>query len=235
MAETTVGQPKFLRWVLGALLAAYLTGPALNVYFFRVNGSPLDLLANRLARSHYPPGAVPADINYYFGMAFDLWWIVSAAAMFVILCVLARFRFQRVALLRFAGVLAVGWFPLYWLCFPRILTGLPYFSHVVRLMLATELAVIIFSAHFYLSPKWPFSTRVSALLLVVHFGIWLWPLLPVGGFDRFSISWYHAWFWWRQRGLVYLLLGFCSSVVWGVYARRSNQNRHSADPEAFVT
>jgi hypothetical protein len=235
MVETTVGEPKFLRWVLGALLAAYLSGPALNIYFVKVNGSPLAVLANSIARAHYPQGAVPTDINYYFWMAFDLWWIASAAAMFLIFCVFARFRFLRVGLRRFAGALAVGWFPLYWLFFPAILTGLPYFSHVVWLLLAAELAVIIFCAHFYLSPKWPFSTRVSVLLLVAHFGIWLWPLLPLLGFYQFSNSWYHVWMRWRQLGFVYIVLGFCSSAVWGAYARRSHQDRHNAEPEAFVT
>lgn len=231
MTKTTPGMAKHLRWLLELLLSAYLTGPSLTVYLFKVNGSFLLLLANRIARAHYPPSANPTDIDYEFQLAFDLLWCIAAAATFILLRLLARFSLTGIALRRFAGLAAVAWFPLYWLCFPRMVTGLPYLSNVTILLFGVEVLAIVVCAHFYPRPKWPFSQRVSLLLLVLHFGLWLCPFLPERwGFDLFSIGWYHVWIRWRELGLLYLLLGFCSTLSWALYLKPQPETRQPREP-----
>lgn len=224
-------KPKYLQWVLEFLLGAYLTGPSLTVYFFKVNGAPLVYLAERLARAHYPPGAVPADIDYQFQLAFDLLWCITASATFIVLHFVGRFPFASVLLRKFGGIAAVMWLPVYWLCFSSLLTALPYLPPAVRALLAVEVLVIALFAYFYATPRRAPSARVSYFLLLVHSGIWLVPFLldfRGWGFDRFSISWYHVWFMWRQLGRLYYLLGICSTVIWALYIRTQDRSDESS-------
>lgn len=216
MTEITHRTPRHLRWVLELLLSSYVTGPALSLYLFKLDGSLLLILASHLARADSPHVVIRTDIDYETQLAFDIMWGAAAGITFVFLRLLSYSSSSQIVLRRFGGYVAISWFPLYWLFTPKYITALPALSGMIALLLSSELLGVGVCVYYYGKRKWPFSQRSSIFFLSLHFALWLFLAEPWGHF-LFINHMYQYWVTWTQGGVLYMLLGFCSSVAWGFY------------------
>ena len=139
-----------------------------------------------------------------------LWWLL-AVTFFVALRLLGRFAFTTVLLRNVAGFVSVAGFPVLVLP-PCNITGL-HLSYRICILLYLEIIISITYIFLYRFRGWAAKVALSVLLLAVHFGIWGWLT-----WQRIGIS-----FW-----TIYLLLGFCSALLWAEYFRRSGENEKAS-------
>jgi hypothetical protein len=158
------------------------------------------VLARLFHRAEFSPGPAIHSLAL---------WGLLAVTFFVCLHLLDQVAFTRALLRIFTGTLSFAAFPLLWLR----LGNLPGMSLVAPRWLLLEVAVIVACAFLYVYGRWPTNPALSILVLLLHFGFWgqvTWGKLSTG-------------FW-----CLYLLIGSCTSFIWGVYVRESRQAAGSA-------
>ena len=120
------------------------------------------------------------------------------AATFFVALRLMGWAFAKRALLGVVpGLVAVAGFPAY----SMSVTVVTAPSAGLRQWLLIELAAVCLCVLLDFFRMWSVSRVFSALILGLHFGIWI------------LASWAHLWF---SFLVIYGLLGYCSAVVWGV-------------------
>lgn len=116
----------------------------------------------------------------------------------------SRTRFTRQTLRSFAGYVALFLVPGLWIF--GSLPYPPYSSWVLGLFhrgAPLELGVVAFCAFRYLKGRWPFTASWTVFLVTLHFIYWFY--MP-------GASLYVA-------GPIPIIVGLCSSLVWGTYLR----------------
>ena len=167
----------------------------LRTTLLRIDG----LLAHWIGRSHDRMffSHTDFDAHLFFGM----WWVL-AVIIFACLRALGQPRFVATFLCYAAGIVALagplcsysfapsGW----WLGAARPLQWL-------------EVAVIVGCVLLYLHRAWPANAKSGILVLLLHFAFWRLVIFGPAWRD-------YAW-----QALGFLLLPFCTSLVWGYYVR----------------
>lgn len=161
--------------------------------FLGVLGYPLyHSLYPLLARAYHRPSYHPTLLLETFEL-----WVLLAATFFVAIRLMGWAFAKRALLGVVPGLVAVAGFPAYSMSI-TVMTG-P--SGGARQWLLIELAAACLCVFLYFFRMWSVNRVFSALILGLHFGIWIW------------MSWAHLWF---SFLVIYGLLGYCSTVVWGV-------------------
>lgn len=168
---------------------------------------------------------VGIEDNRLLLMDFLLLWL-SAALIFLILRVFARLPITRLALRSFAGLVAIAGFPLaaMYVRSNRIL------SPEVALLLG-GMGLVLF---LWANRKWPASTPLNVFLLFLYFAVWATPL--AGGTSLKGAAWILLWpGWdrlalriWQYGWLIYPILGFCSTLLWAAFFRRTENTGQRA-------
>jgi hypothetical protein len=156
-----------------------------------------------------------------------VWSFLLALYVFLLLRLLAWFSPTRAFLHTLAGTFAIAGFPLFASCFPYDFLQ----SDVLRSRFAIgfywlflELAFVLVCGFLYYSRKWPIPAPLSILLLLLHFGLWAWVTASYVslfcetryyGFGSFAF--YISTFFYFG----FPVLGFLSSLAWGVYIKSS--------------
>jgi hypothetical protein len=195
----------YTRWLSQILFSTYF---ALLVVTEEETCKPGSTFLHWLAyplNDYLNPILVNHRVHLLVSRSVALWWLL-AVIIFICVRLLARIAFTR-ALLRYAaGIVAVAGFPLLLLP-PCNATG-PFLSATTWSWLYFEVVVVVVCVFLYLFGKWPTIAAPGILLLFVHFAVWGW------------ITWQRIGnpFW-----AIYILLGFCSSVFWGLDAGKTGQ------------
>ena len=152
-----------------------------------------------------------------------LMWLFLAAALFVAIGLLSGFSLTEFLLRTVAGPIAMA--GLHLSCLYPFKS---YKSATAALWVPLEVLVVLVLAFRLL--RWRPSGLgflLFLLLLVVHFGILVWAtghtFLPEPGvFLKNSAGWF--WHFYQAEPILGPSLGFCSSLVWGLYVRQSPEN-----------
>jgi len=194
----------YVRWLHELLFSIYFALLVVTEETWKVGSAFLGRLGYPLIHHLYHFLAyLHHSTRYSPGLLFHtmaLWWLL-AVIVFVCLHLLGQIAFIRVFLRSVAGFIGVAGFPLFWLH----LGNLTRLSDAAARWLLVETIVIAICVVLYLCRKWPTNPTFSVLIVVLHFGLWGWIT-----WDAISIG-----FW-----SIYLLLGICTSLVWGLYIRQ---------------
>jgi hypothetical protein len=139
-----------------------------------------------------------------FGVALSL-----ALCFVLVLRLLSLSLVAKEFLRSFVGILSLIAIPVCWLYVNYTLQHLsiPLAHGVDQLSLfwpLLESLLAIVCAILYLSGKWPIPPWGSIVLLGLHWCFWGWRL-------------FGPFFWARPPFLIFLIVGFCSSLIWGLY------------------
>lgn len=130
-------------------------------------------------------------------------WLLLAIIAFILIRVLSRFASTTIFLNYVTGFVTVVGFPLLLLP-PCNLTAL-HSSWARWSLLYLETTAAAVCVFLYLSRRWPAGAVLTVVLLAVHFSVW-------------------GWLTWQRIGnpfwTIYLLLGFCSTLLWAVYLKQ---------------
>jgi len=208
------------RWIFEVGLCAYISGPILILYLVKMQLSFLLFTSERLANWRHPPVMQRADYNFETQIIIDFLWCAATSAVLLLVRLASLLPLARTALRRLGGPVAVLFFPLYWLYFPGLFTGLPALSRATTLFLSGELlCASLFMLSYALSRKKP-SLRRGVVALVLHFGLWFVVTEPNWNDLLFFHHPYKHWVTWTQGGSLFLILGFTSAVAWWIYVRQ---------------
>lgn len=156
------------------------------------------------AHPHSNIGGYTAFLALCVGLAFGIsavLWLFSGTVL------------VKELLRSISGILSLLALPMCWLYIAQLFPVPPGLPDPSRLALLMELAVVMTFALLYLRRTWRIPDWASVTLLTLHFILWGW--LLIGGV-----------FVWREPiELVFLLVGFCSCIVWGIYTRRNSTAR----------
>lgn len=114
-------------------------------------------------------------------------------------------------LIPLTGVVAVAGFPVAAL----------YVAHGGLLFIRLEVAASVVLVVLYYYRAWPAWAALSVILLVLHFGFWSWGFQNSNwpGWLLFWPGWDWVWRAGRWSSLLYPLIGFSSSIAWGLYVK----------------
>ena len=152
-----------------------------------------------------------------------IWSVALAATLFLFLRLLAKFHTPGSCFRAIAGATSIAGFPFLALGFP-ILFSDPLRIKSCALWLLLETVGVLVCGALYFMGRWPLRTAPSMGLLVLHFSLWAWmtgswadPLLEIHtyGLKSFGI-WVSAMFYFG-----FPVIGFLSSIAWGLYVRSS--------------
>ncbi len=127
-------------------------------------------------------------------------WLLLALIIFFVMRLLSRFAGTGVVLRYIPGFVAVVGFPL--LLLPPCNMSALHSSRGGWIWLYLEMAAAAVCVLLYLIRRRPAKMTLTVVLLATHFGVWGWLT-----WERIDNP-----FW-----AIYLLLGFCSALLWGVY------------------
>lgn len=166
---------------------------------------------------HLPPHS---DIGG--NTAFFILSLAQALLIFVLLRLLSKTSIAH-AWLRFAlGIVSLLAFPIAWFYVTYLVGQDPQRLDPQRSVLVLELVVAMTCAVLYLYKKWPFPAWGNVALLVLHFYFWGWMYFGY----RFPL--------YRSR-LIFPAVGFCSTLAWSFYSRRSEPRGCPRSAQAIPT
>jgi len=169
--------------------------------------------------------------------AFFFLWMASAAVVFLIVWLLSRFSFVRIFLRVFAGIVAVVGFPIAngyasFRAYLDTLGSLPQaflYAYAPHRWLGVEVLASLVGIFLYVFVKWPKKAMWGLLLLFLHFALWSWLVLLGAGSGNILL--WPGYSWTRltreNPSLIYPLLGVLTSLVWGLYLRKSVERPES--------
>jgi hypothetical protein len=155
-----------------------------------------------------------------------------AALIFIFLRLLARLSLTRAFLRTLAGGISLAGFPLFALWCPMCF----FYYHEPHIeahsfWLFLELAIILICTVLYYLRRWPIPAWVSIFLLSLHFSIWGWVtgcyLNPFSEVHYYSFGGLAFWFD-SMFCFGFPVLGFLSSLTWGMYVRLSTESAQVA-------
>lgn len=155
----------------------------------------------------------------------DFWFVwLSAALMFVLLRLFARFPLTIIVLRSVPAFVAVAGFPLA----SKYVRSGHMLSPDIGLLSAGVCLVLFLWAY----RKWQIPMPLNIALLSLYFAVWAIPV--VGGSSLRHASLILFWpSWsrsahgiWEYGWLSYPLLGFCSTLLWAAYFKRSDPLIH---------
>jgi len=138
---------------------------------------------------------IPAPPIAFFMLA---WAFALSLPVFLILFLMARTSLARNCLRAFAGAFAIVGYPFFALFSTDWVFGSLRIPRSELGLFLEAVAVLAFGVLYYLR-RWPFSTRASVLLLLVHFGLWAWVTRCCG--NPYTELQYSDFFW-REGGRV---------------------------------
>jgi hypothetical protein len=129
--------------------------------------------------------------------------------IFLILLLMARASLARTCLRAFAGAFAIVGYPFFALRLTDYFWNVTHIAgHEFGLLLET-VAVLGCGVLYYLR-RWPLSTGVSALLLLVHFSLWAWVThCYASPFTESALYRHH----WNVVARIEIWLGICFSMM----------------------
>jgi hypothetical protein len=173
-----------------------------------------------ISGGRYPHSFMDPTLRF----AFAFLWALSAVVVFLCLRILGRFSFTHVFLRTFAGIVALAGFPL----------ACVYVYRSLAWTLVEAVAILV-CACFYVFRSWPARAWWALLPLVLHSAFWTWAAWDTRtlGHPGFLLLWpgYDlTWLTHEYPNLIYPLLGFLASVVWGLYVRQSAEPTQTPKP-----
>src|ERR1700730_6092969 len=173
-------------------------------------------------------------------LAFILLWAMTAIILFLLLRAMAKLSVTTIFIRTFIGIVATVGFPLalgyvVWRSelrvygFPRGLVH-TFYSFNPH-WLGIEVVAILVISFLYGSGKWQPKAMWALFLLFLHFSLWTWVVLLGGGSGNILLWPGYSWtpLTRRHPSLIYPLLGFVVSLVWGFFVRESVKIRRSAN------
>ena len=150
--------------------------------------------------------------------AFAVLWTVSALGIFVLFRLLARSFPSDFLMRNVAGIVAIIAFPL----------ACMYAAHRV-VWTSIEVAVALRCAYLYILRGWPRTESLAVGLCLLHFLFWAWVGWAMyyyewGGYGGVPLLWPGfrlTAVTERNPTLIYPCLGFLSTLIWGVYVRKT--------------
>ena len=153
---------------------------------------------------HLHPHSNVGGFMVMFGLALGL-----ALCIVLVLRLLSGTLVVKEFLRSFAGIISLIAMPASWLYVNYALEHLPIPAApgIQELSLywpLFESAVAVVCAMLFLYGKWPIPPWGSIVLLGLHWCFWGWRL-------------FGPFFWARPPFLIFPIVGFCSSLIWGLY------------------
>jgi hypothetical protein len=111
----------------------------------------------------------------YFALALPS--VVLASALWLALRLSAQSKLTREYLRSVAGILSLAASPIWWLCARYLSEGKDGWSPFNTAQLY-EIAVVAASAMVCLWKGWDITSRTSIVIILMHFGFWLWQFGP---------------------------------------------------------
>jgi hypothetical protein len=233
---------QYMRWLHEFLCSVSVAWLVLRREFVMERSSLLGTLVN------YPPYRYLREYLYpdisrdhFYGRLADFIGLslLCGLVIFFFLRLLSPFRLTKAFLHTIAGAIVIAGFPL--MCL-RDYGFLSFSARAARWPLLVEVLLVLACAAFYLYRRWPVPAPVSILLLALHVALWSWATESyvgwtwLAGMFRLANVPFGRWaIWWNDALLLifivfYPILGFCSSLAWGIYVRQTDEPRQTPKP-----
>ena len=152
-----------------------------------------------------------------------MWSFILAFLLFLLLRFIAQLTITRVLLCTFAGGLALGILPIFYLVFPSSAMGPSRVMPHTAPLLAETVCVLICGLLFYLK-RLPISWAGCLAFVLLHFGLWGWMTSSYVSLQRYRHGLWNLGTWVSIAFYFgFPLIGFLSSVTWGLYVRKAWQ------------
>lgn len=153
----------------------------------------------------HPHHAVGGDV------AFLLLAVSLAVVIFLVIGLSSKIRFIDQLFRLTAGIISLTALSVAWLIVANVLGITAPLPNPPRALLSVELCAVVLCAVAYLNDKWPIPAWITVVLLGLHFGYWNW--IVSGG----------SYFWRDPFRLIFPLIGFLATLLWGMYVKTPSQ------------